>query len=155
MTDTKVCPRCEGCKQIANSEDGEPWTAWTSLPFESQVAVRMGLVRPLPCPECSAGPVFERLDELTEQERGHLAYEANHKAEWFNDPRYNGRWTLCPEGEEKMWPGQLTASEWEAQRPLQLENQARWRKIAASLDPVHYNQDGFIRDSPPGEVISR
>lgn len=52
MPDIKECQRCGGCGQIANSEDGEPWTAWTSLPPGSDVAVMLGLVRPIPCPEC-------------------------------------------------------------------------------------------------------
>lgn len=52
----KPCPRCEGCRQIANSDDGEPWTAWTSLPMESQLAVRLGFVQPIPCPDCSTTP---------------------------------------------------------------------------------------------------
>lgn len=48
------CARCDGCGLIANTEEGEPWTSWTSLPVESQVAVRLGLVAPIPCPVCAA-----------------------------------------------------------------------------------------------------
>ena len=44
--------RCGGCGQIANSPDGESWTVWTSLPPGSDIAVKIGLVRPIPCPEC-------------------------------------------------------------------------------------------------------
>jgi hypothetical protein len=47
------CSRCDGCGQIADSKDREPWTAWTSLPPGSDVAVRMGLVKPIPCPVCA------------------------------------------------------------------------------------------------------
>jgi hypothetical protein len=47
------CGRCDGCGQIADSKDGEPWTAWTSLPPGSDIAVRMGLVKPIPCPSCN------------------------------------------------------------------------------------------------------
>ena len=47
------CKRCNGCGQIASTEDGEPWTEWTSLPVNSAIALVMGLVYPLPCPECS------------------------------------------------------------------------------------------------------
>lgn len=50
----RKCGRCEGCGQIANDEDGSPWSAWASLPPGSDLAVRMGLVRPIPCPECAA-----------------------------------------------------------------------------------------------------
>jgi len=52
MTANAECIRCNGCGLIADSENGESWTAWTSLPFESQVAVRLGLVSPIPCPVC-------------------------------------------------------------------------------------------------------
>lgn len=46
------CMRCDGCGQIANSDDGEPWTAWEALPPGSDLAVRLGLVYPIPCPAC-------------------------------------------------------------------------------------------------------
>ncbi len=46
------CQRCEGCGKIANSEDGEPWTAWESLPSGSDAAVKMGIVKPIECPGC-------------------------------------------------------------------------------------------------------
>ena len=52
------CERCDGCGQIADSDEGEPWTAWTSLPPGSDLAVRMGLVKPIPCPDCT-GPATE------------------------------------------------------------------------------------------------
>jgi RecJ-like exonuclease len=54
---TKECTRCDGCGQIANSDDGEPWTAWTSLPAASAIAIRMGLVAPIPCPDCDGSGV--------------------------------------------------------------------------------------------------
>lgn len=49
----RPCQRCAGCGQIADSDSGEPWSAWTSLPAESRVAVRLGLVNPLTCPNCN------------------------------------------------------------------------------------------------------
>jgi hypothetical protein len=55
MDETK-CNRCGGCGQIANSDAGEPWTAWAELPPGSDLMVRMGFIRPLPCPACSASP---------------------------------------------------------------------------------------------------
>ena len=51
MSDTS-CRRCEGCGQIANSEDGEPWIYWQNLPREAKAAVILGIVRPIPCPDC-------------------------------------------------------------------------------------------------------
>lgn len=54
------CPRCRGCGQIANSEQGEPWSNWMALPLQSATAVLMGLVKPIPCPSCNgAGTVGE------------------------------------------------------------------------------------------------
>lgn len=52
MPTTEPCPKCQGDKQIANSDDGEPWSAWANLPPGSDLAVRAGLVRPITCPEC-------------------------------------------------------------------------------------------------------
>ncbi len=51
-TDKGYCQRCRGCGQIANSDEGEPWVTWENLPEASKLAVRMGLVRPIPCPDC-------------------------------------------------------------------------------------------------------
>jgi hypothetical protein len=49
---TKVCPKCEGCRYVANDEDMSPWKRWADLPPGSDLAVRMGLVYPVKCPEC-------------------------------------------------------------------------------------------------------
>jgi DnaJ-class molecular chaperone len=48
----ETCRRCRGCGQIANSDDGEPWTFWAELPAPSNLAVQLGIVRPIPCPDC-------------------------------------------------------------------------------------------------------
>lgn len=47
------CSRCDGCGKIANTEDGEPWSAWESLPPASKIAVNFGIVRPIRCPTCN------------------------------------------------------------------------------------------------------
>ncbi len=55
------CNQCDGCGRIANSEDGEPWTVWQSLPPGSDLAVQMGLVQPIECPRCKGtgnDPIF-------------------------------------------------------------------------------------------------
>lgn len=52
MSGRRPCPRCEGCSQLADTDDREPWTYWTSLPTESQLAIHLGLVRPIPCDTC-------------------------------------------------------------------------------------------------------
>lgn len=46
------CPSCDGCGLLADSEDGEPWTAWESLPGKSAAAVTLGIVKPITCPRC-------------------------------------------------------------------------------------------------------
>ena len=51
MNDEK-CQRCDDCGQIADSEDGAPWHVWANLPPGSDIAVRMGIVKPIPCPDC-------------------------------------------------------------------------------------------------------
>ena len=47
------CERCEGCGEIADDDEGTPWSYWKSLPLMSAGAVLAGIVKPLPCPECS------------------------------------------------------------------------------------------------------
>jgi hypothetical protein len=49
---TETCGRCDGCGRVASTEAGEPWTAWASLPPGSDLAVRLGVVKPLRCPRC-------------------------------------------------------------------------------------------------------
>lgn len=47
------CKRCDGCGQVATSDDAEPWTFWARLRPPSNLAVQLGLVRPVDCPECA------------------------------------------------------------------------------------------------------
>lgn len=42
-----TCSRCAGCGRLANTDAGEPWSAWESLG-----AARVGLVQPVLCPVC-------------------------------------------------------------------------------------------------------
>lgn len=51
-TVTRPCTRCEGSGQVADTDDAEPWTAWTSLPPGFLLAVQLGLVGPVDCPSC-------------------------------------------------------------------------------------------------------
>ncbi len=46
------CLKCDGCGKVADTEEQEPWTAWTSIPLQSSMAVLMGLVKPITCPKC-------------------------------------------------------------------------------------------------------
>jgi len=52
LPDVKKCERCNGCGQVADSETGEPWSYWEELPPGSDIAVRMGIVKPKSCPVC-------------------------------------------------------------------------------------------------------
>ena len=54
MTDKEKqkCDRCDGCGKIANDKYGTPWKYWAELPAQSAVAVKMGIVKPVTCPEC-------------------------------------------------------------------------------------------------------
>lgn len=59
---TEPCRRCDGCGQIASGDEGAPWSTWLNLPLQSSVAVLVGLVRPLPCPDCGGSGTFDRPD---------------------------------------------------------------------------------------------
>lgn len=65
-TDRPTCHTCDGCGQVADTDDREPWTAWESLPPGSDMAVRMGLVKPIPCPDCQ--PAAEPEYRFTEDD---------------------------------------------------------------------------------------
>jgi len=52
MSEPKMCERCDGCGKLADTEERGPWTAWTSLPLRSAVAVIAGLVKPITCDVC-------------------------------------------------------------------------------------------------------
>lgn len=60
------CEACDGCGKVANDEDRSPWTQWANLPPGSDIAVRMGLVRPETCVECGGtGVEVERCAEVS------------------------------------------------------------------------------------------
>jgi hypothetical protein len=50
--DPTKCLKCRGCGKVADSEEQEAWVYWEELPLGSDLAVQMGLVKPIPCPEC-------------------------------------------------------------------------------------------------------
>lgn len=55
-----TCTTCEGEGRVANTPDREPWSAWENLPPGSDLAVRFGLVQPIPCPACCC-PFCDRI----------------------------------------------------------------------------------------------
>jgi hypothetical protein len=46
------CPDCRGCGKVANSDAQEPWRYWEELKPPADLAVRLGIVAPIPCPRC-------------------------------------------------------------------------------------------------------
>ncbi len=55
-TDKQVaskCPACNGCGKIANDDDGTPWMYWEELAPPSNLAVTMGIVKPITCTRCA------------------------------------------------------------------------------------------------------
>lgn len=48
-----TCVRCDGEGRVADTDDMEPWSAWANLPPGSDLAVRLGLITPIPCPDCT------------------------------------------------------------------------------------------------------
>lgn len=47
------CRRCHGCGKLADTADQEPWVFWEELPPESKLAVTVGLVKSMTCPDCN------------------------------------------------------------------------------------------------------
>lgn len=47
------CQYCDGCGRVADTEEQEPWSAWENLPVKSAIGVLIGLVQPMPCPQCN------------------------------------------------------------------------------------------------------
>ena len=52
MADKTKCPSCAGCGQVANDDERTPWKYWQDLPPGSDLAVRMGIVKPEQCEDC-------------------------------------------------------------------------------------------------------
>lgn len=108
MTDTKPCQGCLGCGQRANTPDAEPWTAWTDLPAQSQLAIRLGWVAPVPCVDCdgtgqepacasTAGDGAHRCTLA----RGHdrEIHQADNGHFWSNNMSDQAIATMTPEGQ--------------------------------------------------------
>jgi len=46
-----ACERCLGWKKVDDGEK-QSWKYWAELPEQSRLAVNMGLVKPIDCPDC-------------------------------------------------------------------------------------------------------
>ncbi len=67
------CSKCNGEGRVADSADQEPWSAWATLPRGSDLAVRFGLVKPIPCPKCGGTGQISKLDPQLNQDIADLA----------------------------------------------------------------------------------
>lgn len=47
-----ACERCLGWKRVDDGEQ-QSWKYWEELPAQSRIAVTMGLVKPIICPDCN------------------------------------------------------------------------------------------------------
>jgi hypothetical protein len=79
------CPHCKGCGQVADTDNREPWTAWTSLPVSAAMAVILGNVKPITCDDCDGTgklPVEpepnSQLSEYGKQQRARFELAAKH-----------------------------------------------------------------------------
>ncbi len=49
------CRHCDGRGKVDNNPDYSeqaPWSAWENLPPGSDIAVKLGIVKPQDCPDC-------------------------------------------------------------------------------------------------------
>jgi len=44
--------KCDGCGRIASDVDQTPWSYWLAMRPGSDLAIFLGVVKPIPCPEC-------------------------------------------------------------------------------------------------------
>jgi hypothetical protein len=53
------CKTCAGCGYVANDDERSPWTHWANLPPGADLAVRLGIVKRGPCPDCNGSGSVE------------------------------------------------------------------------------------------------
>jgi len=55
------CTRCLGWKRV-DSGDGVSWKYWAEVPAPSNIAVQMGLVKPVVCPRCQGTGIEPKIE---------------------------------------------------------------------------------------------
>jgi hypothetical protein len=60
MPEQTDCGKCAGCGKIANDDDETPWKYWEGIEPPSNIAVTLGIVRPVTCPECGGSGKREK-----------------------------------------------------------------------------------------------
>lgn len=58
MTDPN-CRNCAGCGFVGSDDDHTPWKYLEELPESAKFAIRMGIIKKLPCPKCNADAKVE------------------------------------------------------------------------------------------------
>lgn len=53
MTEMIKCPQCDGCGQVADNYEGEPWSVWKAEVMPALLAVIVGIVGPVDCDSCN------------------------------------------------------------------------------------------------------
>ena len=51
-----ACQRCLGWKRVDDGEQ-QSWKYWEELPSSSRIAINLGLVKPIVCPDCKGSGV--------------------------------------------------------------------------------------------------
>lgn len=51
-TGEDACKKCLGWKRIDDGDEGLSWKYWAELPSPSNIAIQMGIVKPIECPRC-------------------------------------------------------------------------------------------------------
>jgi hypothetical protein len=46
------CQRCDGCGLLADDDEKSPWKYWEELEPPANIAVTMGMVKPVICEKC-------------------------------------------------------------------------------------------------------
>jgi hypothetical protein len=59
-----ACQRCHGWKRVDNGEL-QSWKYWAELPEQSKIAVRLGLVKPITCPDCNGTGINPEAEPVT------------------------------------------------------------------------------------------
>lgn len=52
ITGAAACRTCDGCGYLADDDDKTPFKFWLEMPVQSALALQMGLVKPVECPDC-------------------------------------------------------------------------------------------------------
>ena len=52
-TGNDACKQCLGWGKVANSDDQESWKYWAELKPPENLAIQLGVVKPIQCPRCN------------------------------------------------------------------------------------------------------